>query len=155
MDRGMDFVEQVKSSVDIVKTVGEYVPLKKNGAGPRYIGLCPFHNEKTPSFSVHGGHQFYKCFGCGAGGDVFKFVMEIENVGFFDALKMVAERNGIAIPKQNKFGGGETQLRDALLEMHEMAAGVFRENLRSPQGAAARAYLTERGVAEAQWEEFS
>ncbi len=151
----MDFVEQVKSSVDIVKTVGEYVPLKKNGAGPRYVGLCPFHNEKTPSFSVHGGHQFYKCFGCGAGGDVFKFVMEIENVAFFDALKMVAERNGIPVPKQNKFGGAETQLRDALLEMHEMAGAVFRENLNSPAGAAARAYLTGRGVAEAQWQEFS
>ncbi len=151
----MDFVEQVKSSVDIVKTIGEYIALKKAGAGPRYVGLCPFHNEKTPSFSVHGGHQFYKCFGCGAGGDVFKFVMEIENVGFFDALKMVAERNGIAIPKQHKFGGGDTQLRDALLEMHEMAAGVFRDNLRSPAGAAARAYLAGRGVAEAQWQEFS
>ena len=151
----MDFVEQVKSSVDIVKTIGEYVPLKKTGAGPRYTGLCPFHSEKTPSFSVHGGHQFYKCFGCGAGGDVFKFVMEIESVAFFDALKMVAERNGIAVPKQNKFGGGDSQLRDALLEMHEMAAGVFRDNLLSAAGAAARAYLASRGVAEERWQEFS
>src|SRR5260370_13351423 len=96
----MDFVEQLKSTVDIVSTVGEYVRLKRSGVGPRYTGLCPFHTEKTPSFNVHGAHQFYKCFGCGVGGDVIKFVMEIERIPFFDPLKLLADRNGIAMPKQ-------------------------------------------------------
>jgi DNA primase len=83
----MDFLEQVKSSVDIVKVVGDYgVRLKKSGGSPSYKGLCPFHNEKSPSFTVHSTHQFYKCFGCDAKGDVLKFVMEIERVSFFEAL---------------------------------------------------------------------
>src|SRR5512140_1189565 len=90
----MDFVEQLKSSVDIVKVVGEYVRLKRAGAGPRYTGLCPFHTEKTASFSVHQTHQFYKCFGCGAGGDVIKFVMEIERL--IEKLSEYAEKNEIA-----------------------------------------------------------
>src|ERR1051325_6046611 len=88
----MDFIEQLKSSVDIIKVVGEYVRLRKAG-GARYIGLCPFHNEKTPSFGVHPVHQFYKCFGCGEGGDVLTFVMKIEGLSFFEALKSLAERN--------------------------------------------------------------
>ena len=89
----MDFVEQLKSSVDIVHVIQEYVRLRK--AGPtRFSGLCPFHNEKTPSFSVHAGHQFYKCFGCGAAGDVLKFVMEMERISFYEALKLLAERHG-------------------------------------------------------------
>ncbi|HEX6896227.1 MAG TPA: CHC2 zinc finger domain-containing protein, partial [Bryobacteraceae bacterium] len=96
----MDFVEQLKSSVDIVKTIGEYVRLKRVGSTPRYMGLCPFHSEKTPSFSVHMSHQFFKCFGCGVGGDVIKFVMEIERISFVEALKLLSERNGIAMPKR-------------------------------------------------------
>ena len=95
----MDFKEQLKSSVDIVKVIGEYVRLRKAGVA-RYSGLCPFHSEKTPSFSVHAGHQFYKCFGCGAAGDVLKFVMEFEHVSFPEALKLLAERNGIPMPKR-------------------------------------------------------
>ena len=94
----MDFAEQVKSSVDIVRVVGEYVRLRKASAS-RYVGLCPFRTGKTPSFGVHAVHQFYKCFGCGAGGDVFKFVMEIEQISFYEALKLLAERNGIPMPK--------------------------------------------------------
>jgi len=96
----MDFAEQVKSSVDIVKVIEEYVRLKKVGGSPRYSGLCPFHTEKTPSFSVHSSHQFYYCFGCHVTGDVFKFVMEIERISFFEALKLVAERNGMTMPKR-------------------------------------------------------
>ena len=99
----MDLAEHVKSSVDIVRVVGEYVRLKRAGAGPRYTGLCPFHTEKSPSFSVHSTHQFYKCFGCDAKGDVLKFVMEIERVSFFEALKILAERNGIPIPKRAEY----------------------------------------------------
>ncbi|MGA2879804.1 MAG: DNA primase [Bryobacteraceae bacterium] len=149
----MDFAEQVKSSVDIVKVIGEYVRLKKAGGSPRYTGLCPFHTEKTPSFSVHAGHQFYKCFGCGVSGDLFKFVMEIERISFFEALKLVAERNGMAMPKR-EFSDPDAKLRGALMEMHETAARVFQSNLNSPAGAQARQYLASRSVSPEQIAEF-
>lgn len=142
----MDFLEQVKSSVDIVKVVGEYVRLKKAGASASYKGLCPFHNEKTPSFNVHSTHQFYKCFGCGAGGDVLKFVMEMERVSFFDALKLLAERNGIPVPKRAEYSDAQSRLRSSLIELYEIASRLFQDNLRGPQGAEARAYLAGRGV---------
>src|SRR5258707_645774 len=111
----MEFVEQLKSAVDIVKTIGEYVRLKRVGSSPRHVGLCPFHTEKTPSFSVHSGHQFFKCFGCGVGGDVLEFVMQIERITFFEALKLLAERNGIAMPKR-EFTDPDAKLRGALME---------------------------------------
>jgi DNA primase len=149
----MDFAEQVKSSVDIVKTIGEYVRLKKAGGSPRYTGLCPFHTEKTPSFSVHSTHQFYRCFGCDAKGDLFKFVMEIERISFFEALKLVAERNGIAMPKR-EFSDPDAKLRGALTEMHEIAARLFQNNLQSPAGAQARQYLASRNVTPEQAVEF-
>jgi DNA primase len=149
----MDFAEQVKSSVDIVKTIGEYVRLKKAGGSPRYTGLCPFHTEKTPSFSVHSGHQFYKCFGCQVSGDVFKFIMEIERISFFEALKLVAERNGIAVPKRD-YSDPDSKLRGALLEMHETAAREFQSNLNGSAGAAARQYLAGRNVPPDQIAEF-
>ncbi len=96
----MDFVEQLKSSIDIVKVIGEYVRLRKVGNTGRYTGLCPFHQEKTPSFSVSQTRQFYKCFGCGAGGDALKFVMEVDGLTFPEALKLLAERNGIPMPQR-------------------------------------------------------
>ena len=150
----MDFVEQVKSSVDIVKVIGEHVRLKKLGGSGKYIGICPFHQEKTPSFNVHAAHQYYKCFGCGVGGDLFKFVMEIERVTFFEALKMVAERNGIPMPKRAEYSDPESKLRGGLLAMHEIAAETFQKNLKSPAGAGARAYLAKRGVTAEQVDEF-
>ena len=140
----MEFVEQLKSSVDIVKVVEEYVRLKKTGS--RWVGLCPFHNEKTPSFGVNVTHQFYKCFGCGAGGDVIKFVMEVERVTFFEALKLIAERNGIPMPKRQEYSDPESRRRASLYDIHEIAADAFRANLQGPNGAAARAYLAKRGV---------
>lgn len=142
----MEFSEQVKSSVDIVKVVGEYVRLKRVGSTGRYLGLCPFHQEKTPSFNVNQSRQFYKCFGCGAGGDVFKFVMEIEGLTFFEALKDLAESHGMPMPKRSEFSSAESRLRSALYDLHAFAADIFRDNLRAPQGAAARAYLESRGV---------
>jgi DNA primase len=141
----MDFVEQLKSSIDIVEVVGQYVRLRK--AGTRFVGLCPFHTEKTPSFGVHGVHQFYKCFGCGAGGDVIKFVMEIDGLTFYEALKALADRHGIPMPKRAEYSDPETKLRAALYRMHEIARDLFRSALKSPQGADARAYLAKRGVA--------
>lgn len=142
----MEFVEQLKSSIDIVKVAGEYVRLKRVGATGRYLGLCPFHQEKTPSFNVNQPRQIYKCFGCGAGGDVLKFVMEIEGLTFPETLKQLAERNGIPMPKRAEFSDAETRLRAALHDMHALAAQVFQEILRSPQGSDARAYLDKRGV---------
>ena len=113
----MEFVDQLKSSIDIVKVVGEYVRLKRVGATGRYVGLCPFHQEKTPSFSVNQTRQFYKCFGCGVGGDAIKFVEEIEGLSFWETVKMLAERYGIPMPKRSDFSDAESKLRGALMEM--------------------------------------
>ncbi len=142
----MDFKEQLKSSVDIVKVVGEYVRLRKSGVS-RYTGLCPFHSEKSPSFSVHAGHQFYKCFGCGAAGDVLKFVMEFEHVSFPEALKLLAERNGIPMPKRAEYADADTRLRAAVYQIQELAQEAFREHLAGSAGGEARRYLEKRGVA--------
>ncbi len=149
----MDFAEQLKGAVDIVAVVGEHVRLRKSGAY-RYMGLCPFHNEKTPSFTVHATHQFYKCFSCGAGGDVFKFVMEIEGLSFYEALKSLAERYGIPMPKRSQYADEDTKLRGALYELHEVAQANFRANLNGPAGETARAYLARRGVAADTIEQF-
>src|ERR1700722_5822396 len=149
----MDFAEQVKSSVDIVKTIGEYVRLKRSGSSGRYMGLCPFHTEKTPSFNVNASMQRYKCFGCNLGGDVLQFVMEIERISFFEALKLVAERNGIAVPTRD-YSDPDSKLRGALMEMHEIAARVFQSNLNAAAGAQARQYLAGRNVTPEQIAEF-
>src|SRR5437016_1635313 len=142
----MDFVEQLKSSIDIVKVIGEYVRLRRIGASGRWVGLCPFHQEKTPSFSVNQTRQFYKCFGCGVSGDALKFVMEFDGLTFPEALKLLAERNGIPMPKRTEYADAESKLRAALLEIHGVAARLFQASLRGPQGAEARAYLVRRGV---------
>lgn len=142
----MDFVEQLKSSIDIVKVIGEYVRLKRIGAKGRWVGLCPFHQEKTGSFSVNQSRQFYKCFGCGVGGDVLKFVQEIEGFTFPEALKMLAERNGIPMPKRNEYGDADSKLRAALFEIYSLASQMFQANLRGAHGAEARNYLLKRGI---------
>jgi DNA primase len=141
----MDFAQQLKSSVDIVAVIGERVPLKKRGTYS-YVGLCPFHQEKSGSFNVHQEKQFYKCFGCGASGDVIKFVMEYENVTFVEAITALSERFGIPMPKRERADDPESRLREALMAMHEVAAQHFQQNLMGPNGAEARAYLTKRGV---------
>ncbi|PYT13062.1 MAG: hypothetical protein DMG59_21625 [Acidobacteria bacterium] len=142
----MDFVEQLKSSIDIVKVIGDYVRLRRIGASGRWVGLCPFHQEKTASFSVNQTGQFYKCFGCGVAGDVLKFVMEIEGLTFPETLKLLAERNGIQMPKRTEYADAESKLRAALLEIHAVAASLFQASLRGPQGGEARAYLARRAV---------
>jgi DNA primase, catalytic core len=149
----MDFVEQLKSSIDIVQVVAEYVRLRKAGTS-RYMGLCPFHTEKSPSFSVHQGIQIYKCFGCGAGGDVLKFVQEMERLTFPETLKLLAERAGIAMPKREEYQDAESRLRDALYRMNETAAQIFQENLAAPMGSEARAYLAKRGVSKSMADHF-
>jgi DNA primase len=148
MTDAVDFKEIVKQQADIVRVVGDYVKLKKAGA-QNYSGLCPFHNEKTPSFSVHATRQFYHCFGCGVSGDVFTFVQKIENVTFLEAVRAVAQKLGIALPKIAFSSPAEAQdakLRTVLLEVHERATAFFQESLRRPEGARAREYLSGRGM---------
>jgi DNA primase len=145
-----DFKEIVKQQADIVRVVGDYVKLKKAGA-QNYSGLCPFHNEKTPSFSVHATRQFYHCFGCGVSGDVFSFVQKIENVTFPEAVRAVAQKLGIALPKVSFSSPAEAQeakLRTVLLEIHERVTAFFQECLRRPEGARAREYLAGRGLSD-------
>src|SRR5579871_66886 len=150
----MDFVAQLKSSVDIVHVIQEYVPRLRRATATRYVGLCPFHNEKTPSFSVRTDHQYYYCFGCSAKGDVLKFVMEMERISFYEALKLLAERHGIPMPKRSEYSDPETKLRAALYHMHELAQENFRANLQGPAGAEVRAYLERRGVTRETASEF-
>jgi DNA primase len=143
-----DFAQLVKQQADIVRIIGDYITLKKSGAGTMK-GLCPFHGEKTPSFSVHAVRQFYHCFGCNESGDVFSFVQKIENVSFPEAVKLVAQKCGIALPKREFSSPEEAQesrQRGKLLELHELATSWFEEQLRSAEGARAREYLTNRGL---------
>jgi len=143
-----DFAQSVKQQADIVKVIESYIRLRKAGA-QRFSGLCPFHKEKTPSFSVHAGQQFFYCFGCQATGDVFSFVGKIENVGFPEAVRIVAQKCGIPLPKR-EFSSPEeaagARLRTKLLELQETAAVWFEEQLRGPGGVLAREYLAGRGL---------
>src|SRR5580700_9715928 len=145
-----DFKETVKQQADIVRIIGDYIKLKKAGA-QNYSGLCPFHGEKTPSFSVHATRQFYHCFGCGVSGDVFSFVQKIENITFPESVRLVAQKLGIALPKATYANEGEAKearLRGQLLDVHERAVSFFQDRLRSSEGARAREYLSGRGLNE-------
>jgi len=148
MTESGDFKEIVKQQADIVRIVGGYVKLKKSGA-QNYAGLCPFHNEKTPSFSVHATRQFFHCFGCGVSGDVFSFVQKLENITFPEAVRAIAQKLGIALPKTSYSSpeeAKEARLRTVLLEVHERACSFFQELLKRSEGAHAREYLLVRGL---------
>jgi DNA primase len=142
------FAERVKQQADIVRVVGEYVRLKKTGAN--FTGLCPFHPEKTPSFAVHPVKQIYHCFGCGVGGDVFQFVMELEKSTFPEAVRTVAEKCGIPIPRPRERSPEEqreNQQRTALVDLHREASAFFVRHLHeSAEGKVALAYLEDRGM---------
>ena len=142
------FAEKVKQQADIVRVVGEYVRLKKGGQN--FTGLCPFHAEKSPSFAVHPTKQIYHCFGCGVGGDVFKFVMEMEKCAFPEAIRIVAEKCGISIPRPKERSPEErkeNQQRTVLVEMQREAQTFFVKQLEGTlEGKAARAYLEDRGL---------
>jgi DNA primase len=142
------FAEKVKQQADIVRVVGEYVRLKKSGQN--FTGLCPFHAEKSPSFAVHPTKQIYHCFGCGVGGDVFKFVMEMEKCAFPEAIRIVAEKCGISIPRPKERSPEErkeNQQRTVLVEMHREAQTFFVKQLEGTlEGKAAQAYLEDRGL---------
>jgi DNA primase len=143
-----NFKETLKQQADIVRIVGDYVKLKKAGA-QNFSGLCPFHAEKTPSFSVHATRQFYHCFGCGESGDVFTFVQKVENVTFPEAVRLIAQKLGVPMPKVSFSSPAEArdaQVRMALLDVHVRATAFFQECLRRPEGANAREYLKSRGL---------
>ena len=145
-----DFAYTVKQQADIVRIIGDYVKLKKAGA-QNFSGLCPFHSEKTPSFSVHATRQFYHCFGCGVSGDVLGFVQKIENITFPEAVRLVAQKAGIPLPKQIYATEGEAReakLRGVLVDLNERACAFFEEQLRRPDGARAREYLAGRGLSD-------
>lgn len=137
-----DWVERVRAASDIVEVVGQTVPLRR--VGRNWMGVCPFHSEKTPSFSVNAERQFYHCFSCKAGGDVFKFIQESEKVGFLEAVEMLSNRAGIPIPERR---AGERGKRAPLLEALDAAATVYEQWLGDPTtGAIGRAYLERRGI---------
>jgi DNA primase len=143
-----NFKETLKQQADIVRIVGDYVKLKKAGA-QNFSGLCPFHSEKTPSFSVHATRQFFHCFGCGASGDVFSFVQKVENISFPEAVRLIAQKLGVPMPKvafSSPAEAKDAQLRMALLDVHERAVAFFQQCLRRPEGAHAREYLKGRGL---------
>jgi DNA primase len=148
----MEFKEQLRAQVDIIRVASDYVRLRRTGKS--YSGLCPFHNEKTPSFSISQEHQYFRCFGCDAKGDVFTFVQLIEGLTFWEALKKLADQHGIALPKQSQAGDEETRLRAQLYEMHEIAFEHFRRNLAASASENVRSYIANRGVASATAEKF-
>lgn len=139
-----ELVEEIRERNDIVEVIGTYVKLQKKGSS--YFGLCPFHNEKSPSFSVSPDKQMYYCFGCGAGGNVFTFIMEYENYSFPEALKYLADRVGIKLPEREYSEEEKRQqdLRMQVLEINKMAANYFYYQLRTESGAQAMQYLKSR-----------
>jgi DNA primase len=152
-----EIVNRVREATDIVQVVSQYVSLKK--AGANYKGLCPFHQEKTPSFTVHAGKQIYHCFGCGQGGNVFKFLMGVGKMTFPETLKELAEKAGIALPENGGPSRAETQAQEkqraALHELNQLAAAWFRRNLlEGKEAEAARAYARKRGLSAEIMERF-
>ena len=143
-----DIIEEVRTKNDIVDVISQYVRLTRKGSS--YFGLCPFHNEKTPSFSVTPSKQMYYCFGCGAGGNVFNFVMEYENYSFGEALSHLAERAGVQLPKieYSQAAKAKAERRATLLEINKTAAQYFYYQLRRENGKTAYGYLTGRGLSD-------
>ncbi len=146
-----DKVAEVRDRSDIVAIIGEYVSLKR--AGTSWKGLCPFHNEKSPSFNVHPARQFFHCFGCGKSGDVFSFLRELEGKSFIDAVRDLAKRAGVDLPEPPRSAEAAAHAsklsseRQKMLALNETVAAFFQRELQSPAGAAARAYLEKRGIA--------
>ncbi|MBS6516987.1 MAG: DNA primase [Clostridium sp.] len=143
-----EVIEEVRTRNDIVDIISGYVKLQKKGSN--YFGLCPFHHEKSPSFSVSQSKQMYHCFGCGVSGNVFTFVMEYENYTFREAVELLADRSGVRLPKMeySKEARAQADLRAALLEINKLAANYFYYQLKQPQGQQGYQYLTGRGLTE-------
>jgi DNA primase len=150
-----DAAAHIKERADIVQIIGECVELKRSGV--RFLGRCPFHSEKTPSFSVHAGQQFYHCFGCGESGDVFNFMMKYYNLDFQSALKELAKRYQIELPERRRSKEEEQRAKncEVLFSVNERSASVYSRYLQDAPGAVvAREYLTKRGVSQALWSRF-
>ena len=144
-------IEELKAKADIVDVVGSYISLKPASAGS-FKGLCPFHGEKTPSFNVRSNPPFYHCFGCGAGGDVYKFVQEIESLSFMDAVEKLAQK--FNFPLQYEDGGEDTSSRSRLLALNQLAADYYQQQLAEAEGSTARDFLVSRGFDEASAKSF-
>lgn len=143
----MEVVEQVRQAASIVEVASQYTTLKRRGS--KHVGLCPFHAEKSPSFTVDEDKQLYHCFGCNAGGDIFTLVMEKEQLSFPEALKYLADKYHVALPKKPGFSPQAQKLEEQVLEVHERALAFFRRSLTgSPEGAQALAYLKKRGLSD-------
>lgn len=140
-----EFIQELKMRSNIADVIGSYVNLKK--AGRNLVGLCPFHNEKTPSFSVSSENGFFHCFGCGVGGDVITFIKRIENLDYIDAVKLLAQRAGMTVPEDNS-SQGMMQLRNRIYEANREAARFFHKVLYSPEGKNGLEYLRGRGLTE-------
>lgn len=150
-----NFVDEIRAKADIVEVISDYLKLELRGKN--YLGLCPFHQEKTPSFNVSREKQLYYCFGCGAGGDIFNFLMEIENLPFIEAAKILAERYGVPVPDKTVSPAqrAEEELRDQLFQIHEWTAKFFYYLLMEhQQGKEALAYFEKRGFTRATIEKF-
>ncbi len=148
-----DVIDQIRTMTDIVDLISEYVRLKK--AGANHKGLCPFHKEKTPSFMVNRSKGIFRCFGCGKGGDAFRFLMEHEGFTFLEAVEFLARRAGVILPERSRGGGAERQeLRERIYELNRRALVLFRQGLAGAEGAAARRYLESRGFEPATIERF-
>lgn len=139
-----DVLREIRARVDIAAFIGGYVPLKKRGND--LVGLCPFHAEKTPSFHVHPDRGFFKCFGCGAGGDVVTFLQKTENVGFGDAVRALASKAGVELEPESPRAARARSEREAMHEANRVAAAYFARMLQGDRGSAARAYCRERGL---------
>ncbi len=141
---GDNAIDEVRQRADIVEIIGAHVRLRR--AGRNFVGLCPFHNEKTPSFSVNAERGFYHCFGCGAGGTVFNFMMKIEGLSFPEAIRSLATRYGVSLPEQ-KYDGPAAAERDALSRANQTAAEFYAHVLwNTDDGEQARDYLHSRGI---------
>jgi DNA primase len=150
-DQGV--IREIHSRIDIATFIGQYVSLKKRGND--LVGLCPFHGEKTPSFHVHPDRGFFKCFGCGVGGDVITFVQKLENVPFSDAVRMLAGKAGVELAPEDSSAGRARSEREAIYEANAVAAAYFVRMLKSEAGANAREYCKRRGFSQATIEKFS
>jgi DNA primase len=153
-----DKIAEIRDRTDIVSVIGEYVSLKRTGVNHK--GLCPFHNEKSPSFNVNAQKQFFHCFGCGKSGDVISFVSELEGKSFMETLRELAKRGGVELPEERRSPKDEERARAAeserakMVRLHDLVAKFYREQLAAPVGAAAKAYVDSRGLDDATAEKF-
>ncbi|MGE4413612.1 MAG: DNA primase [Candidatus Caldatribacteriota bacterium] len=141
-----EILDEIRNRLDIVELISEYVSLKPSGKG--YKGLCPFHQEKTPSFMVDSGRQIFHCFGCGEGGNIFTFIMKMEKVKFPEAVKILADKAGIALPTFENQNIKSSPDRELIFRLNEIAADYYHRNLFSAQGKSARQYLLKRNFSE-------